>query len=66
MELFDGRYLNAMSKQFGHVRIRHWTPDNPGFNLNLRELIYYTVVRRIRTVLPLYHRDYVDGTPISF
>ena len=55
----DGRYLNAMSKQFGQVRIRHWTPDDPGFNLNLRELIYYTVVRRIRTVLPLYHRDYV-------
>src|SRR5262249_54699426 len=55
----DGRYLKAISKQFGQVPIRPWKPDNPGFNLSLRELIYYTAVRRIRTVLPLYYRNYV-------
>jgi N-acetyl sugar amidotransferase len=55
----DGRYLKAISKQFGQVPIRPWKPDNPGFNLNLRELIYYTAVRRIRTVLPLYYRNYI-------
>jgi hypothetical protein len=55
----DGRYLKAISKQFGQVPIRPWKPDNPGFNLNLRELIYFTAVRRIRTVLPLYYRNYI-------
>jgi N-acetyl sugar amidotransferase len=55
----DGRYLNAISRKFGQVRLRPWEANTPGFNLDLRELIYYTCVKRIRTVLPLYHRDYV-------
>ena len=55
----DGRYLKAISKQFGQVPIRAWEPDNPGYNLDLRELTYYTVVKGIRTVLPLYHLNYV-------
>jgi len=55
----DGKYLKAVHKQFGTVPLRPWTPNDPGFNLDLKEMFYYTVVRRIKTVTLLYHVDYV-------
>lgn len=55
----DGRYLKAVHRQFGTVPLRRWRPTDPGFNLGLKEMVYYTFVRRIRTVTPLYHLDYV-------
>ncbi|GAA4006685.1 N-acetyl sugar amidotransferase [Hymenobacter fastidiosus] len=55
----DGKYLKAVHKQFGTVPLRSWTPNDPGFNLDLKEMFYYTFVRRIKTVTLLYHVDYV-------
>jgi N-acetyl sugar amidotransferase len=55
----DGKYLKAVHKQFGTVPLRPWTPNDPGFNLDLKEMFYYTFVRRIKTVTLLYHIDYV-------
>jgi hypothetical protein len=55
----DGRYLRAVHKQFGTVPLRPWQPNDPGFNLGIKEMFYYAFVRRIKTVTLLYHLDYV-------
>jgi N-acetyl sugar amidotransferase len=55
----DGRYLRAVHKQFGTVPLRRWQPTDPGFNLGIKEMVYYAFIRRIKTVTLLYHLDYV-------
>ena len=55
----DGRYLRAVHKQFGTVPLRPWQPNDPGFNLGIKEMFYYAFIRRIKTVTLLYHLDYV-------
>lgn len=55
----DGLYLKAISERFGTVKLRPWTPFDPGYHLDVREVFYYTVRRGIRTVSPLYHLPYV-------
>ncbi|MDB5234418.1 MAG: N-acetyl sugar amidotransferase [Hymenobacter sp.] len=55
----DGRYLRAVHKQFGSVPLRRWQPNDPGFNLGIKEMFYYAFIRRIKTVTLLYHLDYV-------
>lgn len=55
----DGKYLKAVHKKFGKEKLRKWTPTDPGFNLSLKEMFYYAVVKRIRTIPLLYYYDYV-------
>lgn len=55
----DGRYLKAVHNQFGTVPLRPWRPNDPGFNLGLKEMFYYAFIRRIKAVTLLYHLDYV-------
>jgi len=55
----DGKYLKAVHKQFGTTPLRKWTPNDPGFNLDIKEMIYYTLIRRIKTIPTLYYVDYV-------
>lgn len=55
----DGKYLRAVHARFGSVPLRPWTPEDPGFHLELRHMFYYTVLRRIRTVPILYYYPYV-------
>ncbi|MEZ4749293.1 MAG: N-acetyl sugar amidotransferase [Bdellovibrionota bacterium] len=55
----DGIYLKAVHKRFGKVKLRSWSPNDPGFNLNPLHMLYYTVFRGIRTFLPLYYTNYV-------
>lgn len=55
----DGRYLRAVHEKFGTVPLRPWQPNDPGFNLGIKEMIYYAFIRRIKTVTLLYHLDYV-------
>ncbi|HEX8327244.1 MAG TPA: N-acetyl sugar amidotransferase [Hymenobacter sp.] len=55
----DGKYLKAVHKQFGTVPLRPWQPNDPGFNLGIKEMTYYAFWRRIKTVTLLYHLDYV-------
>ena len=54
----DGEYLRNVQKEFGTVKLREWHPDNPGFNLGLKELSYYTVIKRIKMFFPMYYVDY--------
>ncbi|WP_460677498.1 adenine nucleotide alpha hydrolase family protein [Hymenobacter coalescens] len=55
----DGKYLKAVHRRFGSVPLRPWTPTDPGFHLDVKELFYYTVWRGIKTVTLLYHVPYV-------
>lgn len=55
----DGRYLKNVHRMFGKVSLRPWSPTDPGFNLGLREMFYYGVVRQIKVVPILYYVDYV-------
>ncbi|MGB2706355.1 MAG: N-acetyl sugar amidotransferase, partial [Candidatus Omnitrophota bacterium] len=55
----DGNYLKSVHKKFGTVKLRKWTPEDPGFNLGLSHIFYYTVLKGLKTVPLLYYMDYV-------
>lgn len=55
----DGKYLKAVHKRFGQVPLRKWTPNDPGFNLDIKEMFYYSFIRGIKTLPLLYYTDYV-------
>lgn len=56
---FDGDYLRNVQHQLGTIQLRPWKPDNPGFNLGMKELAYYTAFKGIKTLTPMYYSDYV-------
>lgn len=56
---FDGDYLRNVQRELGTIQLRPWKPDNPGFNLGMKELAYYTVFKGIKTLTPMYYSDYV-------
>ncbi len=55
----DGKYLKAVHKQFGTVPLRKWKPEDPGFNLDVKQMAYYTIWRGIKTIPILYYVNYV-------
>lgn len=55
----DGKYLKTIHNQFGTATLNKWSPENPGFNLNMFHLVYYAIIKQIRTVPLLYYVDYV-------
>ncbi|MCB9204930.1 MAG: N-acetyl sugar amidotransferase [Flavobacteriales bacterium] len=55
---FDGDYLRNVQKKLGSIELRPWKPDDPAFNLGMKELFYYTVIKGIRTYTPMYYADY--------
>ncbi len=56
---FDGDYLRNVQNQLGTVKLRPWKPEDPGFNLGMKELAYYTIVKGIKTITPMYSSDYI-------
>jgi N-acetyl sugar amidotransferase len=55
----DGKYMLKVHDMFGKVKLRKWKPDDPGYNMELRHIFYYSIIKRIRTVTPLYYENYV-------
>ncbi len=55
----DGRYLDAIHSRFSQIPLRPWTPTAPGFRLNWQHLLYFSLVRRIKVITPLYYMNYV-------
>lgn len=55
----DGKYLKEVHRLFGSNSLRPWKPEDPGFNLGIREMFYYSVIRKIRTIPLLYSVNYV-------
>ncbi|MCB0510446.1 MAG: N-acetyl sugar amidotransferase [Chitinophagales bacterium] len=56
---FDGDYLRSVQEEFGSVKLKAWTADNPNFNLGIKELLYYTAFKGIKTFTPFYYHNYV-------
>ncbi len=56
---FDGDYLRNVHELFGSVKLRKWTANAPGFNLGIKELFYYTVIKSIKTITPMYYYPYI-------
>ena len=55
----DGKYLKSIQKKYGKVKIRKWLPNDAGFNLDLKEMIYYTFYKRIQMIPILYYEKYI-------
>lgn len=58
---FDGDFIRALHKKFGSYPLKKWEPANPGYNLGLKEMFFYTL-NGIKTFAPLYHYPYVRKT----
>ncbi|MCB0364453.1 MAG: N-acetyl sugar amidotransferase [Bdellovibrionaceae bacterium] len=56
---FNGDYLKAVQKKFGSGTMRPWKPDDAGYHLGFKEMAYYTVVKGIKVLAPLYYFPYV-------
>lgn len=54
----DGMYLKEVHKKFGSVPLRKWKPTDPGFNLDMNEIFYYTIYKGIKTIPILYYLNY--------
>ncbi|MBV22389.1 MAG: hypothetical protein CMI57_02745 [Parcubacteria group bacterium] len=54
----DGKYLKSIIKKHGTVKLRKWSPNNPGFNLEVKHILYYTIYKRIKMVPILYYYNY--------
>ncbi len=55
---FDGKYLKSVHKKFGKTTLRKWKPNDPGFNFGVKELLYYSIIKGIKTFTPMYYWDY--------
>jgi N-acetyl sugar amidotransferase len=55
---FDGKYLKSVHKKFGKTPLRNWKPNDPGFNFGVKELLYYSLIKGIKTYTPMYYWDY--------
>jgi N-acetyl sugar amidotransferase len=55
----DGKYLKAVHKMFGKVPLRKWKPDDAGFNLDIKEIFYYTFIKGITAIPILNYVNYV-------
>ena len=56
---FDGDHVRAVHKQFGTYPLRKWKAEEPGFNLGIKEMFFYTVLNGIRVHSPLYNYPYI-------
>lgn len=56
---FDGDLLRSQHKIFGNYPLKNWEPDNPGYNLGIKEMSYYVLYKKIKTVAPFYYYPYV-------
>jgi hypothetical protein len=56
---FDGDHLRAVHRKLGKQSLRKWKADDPGFNLGIKEMFFYTVLNGIRVHSPLYNYPYI-------
>ncbi len=54
---FDGDFVRAIHKKFGSNPLRKWKPDDPGYNLGVKEMAFYTF-KGIKTFAPFYYYPY--------
>lgn len=56
---FDGDYLRNVHQIFGTVPLAPWSPEKPGFHFGIRELAWYSLVKGISVITPLYYYPYI-------
>lgn len=56
---FDGDLLRALQKRFGTQPLRQWKADDAGYNLGVKEMVYYSFIKGIKVFSPLYYYSYV-------
>jgi len=56
---FDGKYLKTVHNMFGKIPLPKWTPENPTYNLALKEIFFYTILKGIKTFTPNYYINYI-------
>lgn len=54
----DGKYVKNVLQTHGTKKFRSWKPSDPGFNLGMKEVFFYTVLKRIKTIPILYFLNY--------
>jgi N-acetyl sugar amidotransferase len=54
-----GDYLNEVQKQFGSVKLRPFSSNDPNYHLGWKELFYYTIIKGIKVHSPLYYENYI-------
>jgi hypothetical protein len=54
----DGKYLKSIMQNFGSVKLRKWKANDPGFNFDIKEFFYYSIIKQIKFIPLLYHIDY--------
>ncbi len=54
----DGKYLKSIMQKYGTVKLRKWRPDDPGFNFDIKEFLYYAIVKKIEFIPLIYHLNY--------
>ena len=40
----DGKYLKSVHKRFGTLKLRKWKPNDPGFNLGIKEMYLFCIM----------------------
>lgn len=63
---FDGDLLRSLHKKFGNYPLKKWHPEKPGYNLGVKEMIFYVFLNGIKTIAPFYYYPYnrVDAEKI--
>ena len=55
----DGKYLKSVHKIFGKEPLKKWKPTDPGFNLDIKQIFYYSFIKNIKTTYILNHVNYI-------
>ena len=56
----DGRQLDFLHKKFGEVKLRTFP------NYRIRSLIYYSLIKKIKSIYPFYYLDYSKSKAQQF
>ncbi|MDB5283714.1 MAG: N-acetyl sugar amidotransferase [Bacteroidota bacterium] len=56
---FDGDHLRSLHQIFGTNPLRKWQPANPGYNLGVKEMFFYSLLQGIKVHSPLYYYSYI-------
>lgn len=55
----DGKYIKSVHNRFGSVKLRKWRPEDPGFNLSIFHIFYYTFIKGIIAIPILNYVNYI-------
>jgi hypothetical protein len=54
----DGKYLKSIVKAHSDVKLKKWTLNDPGFNFDIKEFFYYSIIKQIKFIPLFFHIDY--------